>query len=213
MKLPRAAAGRFVLPVLMLLAGLGPAAAVCPGLDVLFEDQFVSLLPTWGEAKPAIRIEDGQLVLRPPSGTYVWAVNNAGLYDDIDMCVTVTTVAGGDASESKAGPIFWYEDVNNFYVFELAPNGKASIWRRQRGKWLAQVDWQDAASANKGDGASNEMRVTAAGGDAVFYVNGTEFHKLSGSPPDNGQQVGLFAGSPDQSDAAFGFDGLRVTKP
>ena len=64
----------------------------------------------------------------------------------------------GHSASSRPKPrpasIFWYEDVNNFYVFEIAPNGKASVWRRQRGKWLAQVDWQDAANANKGDGAS-----------------------------------------------------------
>jgi hypothetical protein len=204
---------RFALLALVLFAGAGPAAAVCPGLDVLYEDQFADLQPTWGQPTASIKVENGQLVLSPIAGTYVWAVNSAGLYDDIDMCVTVTTVTGVEATEAKAGPIFWYEDVNNFYVFELAPNGKASVWRRQRGKWLAQVEWQDALNANKGDGASNELRVTTNGGDAVFLVNGTEFRKLAGSPPDNGQQIGLFAGSPDQDAAVFAFDGLRVTKP
>ena len=199
--------------VLLLVAAAGPAAAVCPGLNVVFEDHFDALKPTWGEATDAIRIDNGQLVISPPSGTYVWAVNNAGLYDDIDMCVTVTTVTGGDPTQAKAGPIFWYDDVNNFYVFEIAPNGKASVWRRQRGKWLAQVDWRDAESANKGDGAINELRVTTVGSDATFYVNGTEFRKVSGSPPDKGQQIGLFAGSPDSDAAVFSFDDLKATNP
>ena len=115
------------------------------------------------------------------------------------MCVTVTTVTGGRPdSRPRPGSIFWYDDVNNFYVFEIAPNGKASVWRRQRGKWLAQVDWQDADGANKGDGGVNELRVTTVGSDATFYVNGTEFEKLAGSPPENGQQIGLFAASPRQ---------------
>jgi hypothetical protein len=197
----------------LLLGGAGPAAAVCPGLDILFQDQFQTLQPTWGEANPAVRIDNGQLVLSPPSGTYAWVVNNAGLYDDIDMCVSVVTIAGVDATEAKAGPIFWYEDVNNFYVFEIAPNGKASVWRRQRGKWLAQVNWQDADSANKGDGAVNELRVTTAGGEATVFVNGTEFRKFTGSPPDDGQQIGLFVGSPDAGAASFAFDDLKTTKP
>ena len=204
---------RFALAVSLLLATLGPAAAVCPGLDVLFEDQFDTLKPTWGEASAAVKIDNGQLLLSPPSGTYTWVANNAGLYDDVDMCVTVTTVTGVDPTQAKAGPIFWYQDVNNFYVFEIAPNGKASVWRRQRGKWLAQVNWQDAASANKGDAATNELRVTTVGDDATFYVNGTEFKKTSGSAPEKGQQIGFFAGSPDQGAATFSFEGLRVTKP
>lgn len=203
----------FVLAAALSLAGLGPAAAVCPGLDVLFQDSFDALQPTWGQPGATVKISNGQLLLTPAVGTYVWLTNNAGLYDDVDMCVNMTTVAGVDPTEAKAGPIFWYTDVNNFYVFELAPNGKASVWRRQRGKWLAQVNWQDAPNANKGDGATNELRVTTAGDDATFYVNGTEFKKVSGSAPDNGQQIGLFAGSPEKDAATFAFDDLKATKP
>jgi hypothetical protein len=204
---------RSVLAAVLSLAGLSPAAAVCPGLDVLVQDQFETLQPTWGEAGAAVRVEDGRLLLSPAAGTEAWIVSNAGLHDDIDLCVTITTVTGGEETESRAGPIFWYQDVNNFYVFELAPNGKASVWRRQRGRWLAQVEWRDAEGANKGDGAINELRVTTAGDDATFHVNGSEFATLAGAAPANGQQIGLFAGSPDGSAAVFSFDGLRVTKP
>ncbi|HVZ12907.1 MAG TPA: hypothetical protein VG894_00455 [Bauldia sp.] len=204
---------RLALALPLLLAGLSPAFAVCPGPSVLFQDSFDTLQPTWGEPSDAIKVANGQLVMTPPVGTYIWAVNNAGVYDDLDMCVTVTTVTGVDPTEAKAGPIFWYTDVNNFYVFEIAPNGKASVWRRQRGKWLAQANWQDATDANKGDGASNELRVTTVGDDATFYVNGTQFKKVSGSAPDDGQQIGLFAASPDKDAATFAFDDLKATKP
>jgi hypothetical protein len=202
-----------VLAAAIGFAGLGPAAAVCPGIDVLYQDSFDALQPTWGQPGASAKVENGQLVMNPAVGTYVWLTNNAGMYDDIDMCVNVTTVAGVDATEAKAGPIFWYSDINNFYVFEIAPNGKASVWRRQRGKWLPQVNWQDVDNANKGDGATNELRVTTVGDDATFYVNGTEFKKFSGSAPDNGQQIGLFAGSPDKDAATFAFDDLKATKP
>jgi hypothetical protein len=201
------------LAALWVCMSVNPAAAVCPGLDVLIQDQFDELQPTWGEPGPAVRIEDGRVVLSPVAGTEAWIVNNAGLYDDIDMCVTITTVTGGEETESKAGSIFWYQDVNNFYVFELAPNGRASVWRRQRGRWLVQIDWRDAEAANAGDDGINELRVTTVGEEATFYVNGAEFATLEGTPPANGQQIGLFAGSPDDSEAAFSFDGLRVTRP
>jgi hypothetical protein len=196
-----------------LLFSSSAAWAVCPGIDVQFEDTFQSFKPSWGDPSPAVKVESGRMVLSPGSGTYVWAVNNAGLYDDIDMCVTVTTIQAVDQADAKAGLVFWYDDVNDFYVFEIAPDGRASVWRRQRGKWLAQVKWADAEGANKGDGAINELRVTAVGSDATFYVNGTEFKKISGSPPEKGQQIGLFAASPDAGQASFGFQGLKVTKP
>lgn len=199
------------------VAAIAPAHAVCPGVEVLLQDSFESFAPTWGQSGGqsgnAIRIEEGQLVIAPPAGTDAWVVDNSGLRDDLDMCVTITTVTGGEPTEAKAGPIFWYEDVNNFYVFEIAPNGRASVWRRQRGHWLAQIDWQDAEDANEGDGGVNELRVTTEGSDATFYVNGREFGTIEGSPPDDGQQIGLFASSPNDTEAVFSFDGLRVTEP
>jgi len=204
---------RPVLAALAMVVSAGPAFAVCTGASVLFEDRFDQFRTTWGDASANVKVENGRMILTPSSGTYAWIANAAGLYDDIDMCVTVTTVAGIDPVDAKAGVIFWYEDVNNFYVFEIAPNGKASVWRRQRGKWLAQVKWTDAAGANKGDGGINELRVTTVAGDATLYVNGTEFKKVIGSPPDKGQEIGLLVASPDQGAASFAFDDLKVTKP
>ena len=193
--------------------GAAGVAAACQGTTILFQDSFDRLQPTWGEASDFFKVVDSQLEVSPAEDSYHWIANSANLYDDIDMCVTMTTIEGGDPVEAKAGLIFGYVDVNNFYVFELAPNGMASVWRRQRGKWLAQVDWRNAEGANKGDGAINELRVTTVGSNATFYVNGKQFEELEGSPPENGQQIGLFAASPPSGRASFGFDNLKVTKP
>jgi hypothetical protein len=152
-------------------------------------------------------------VVKPAADKVLWVANTASLYDDIDMCITMTTVTGVDPESAKAGLVFWYVDVNNFYVFELAPSGKASVWRRQRGRWLRQVDWTDAKGANQGDGGINELRVTTLGSQATFYVNDEPFKDITGSPPDNGQEIGIYAASPEAGPATFSFDNLRVTKP
>lgn len=193
--------------------GAGGIAVACQGTTILFQDSFDRLQPTWGPASDSFRVVDSQLEVTPAADSYHWTANSANLFDDIDMCVTMTTIDEVDPVEAKAGLIFWYVDVNNFYVFELAPNGMASVWRRQRGKWLAQVDWRAAEGANKGSGAINELRVTTLGSNATFYVNGKEFEQLQGSPPESGQQIGLFAASPPSGPARFGFDNLKVTKP
>jgi len=193
--------------------GLSGIAAACQGSTILFQDSFDRLQPTWGAESDSFRVVDSQLQVSPAADSYSWAANSANLYDDIDLCVTMTTIEGVDPVEAKAGVIFWYVDVNNFYVFELAPNGMASVWRRQRGKWLAQVDWRAAEGANKDDGAINELRVTTVGSDATFYVNGNRFEEIEGSPPEDGQQIGVFAASPPSGPARFGFDNLKVTKP
>jgi hypothetical protein len=195
------------------LAANGAAMAACPGTNVLFLDNFDRLLPTWGNGAGVMKSYDSQLVVEPAADTEFWVANSAGLYDNVDMCVTVTTVTGVVPDEAKAGLIFWYVDDNNFYVFELAPNGKASVWRRQRGKWLAQVDWQAAEGALPGDGAMNELRVKTSDTDATVFVNDKEFKKIDGAPPEKGQQIGLFAASPSAGAARFAFDSLKVTKP
>ncbi|MBN9022059.1 MAG: hypothetical protein J0H08_08190 [Rhizobiales bacterium] len=204
---------RSVAVAVALWLGASGAAFACQGATILFQDSFERLQPTWGPESDAFRVVDGQVEVTPPADSYYWVANSANLYDDIDMCVTMTTAASGDPVEAKAGLIFWYADVNNFYVFELAPNGMASVWRRQRGKWLEQVAWREAEGANKGDGAINELRVTTVGNDATFYINGKQFEQLDGSAPENGQQVGLFAASPPASAARFAFDNLKLTKP
>jgi len=195
------------------LAAASSAGAACTGATVLFQDNFDNLQPTRAGPNEAMKLDNGQLVVMPAADQYFWQPNTANLYDDVDLCVNMTTVTGVDPEEAKAGLVFWYVDVNNFYAFELAPNGKASVWRRQRGRWLTQVAWQEAKGANRGDGAINELRVTTVGSQAAFYVNGTEFKELTGSPPENGQQVGIFAVSPAKGAATFSFDNFKVTKP
>jgi hypothetical protein len=195
------------------IAAGGAASAACPGTTVLFLDNFDRLQSTWGDGGGVMKPYDGQLIVEPPADTEFWAANTAGLYDSIDMCVTVTTLASVTPDEAKAGLIFWYVDDNNFYLFEMAPNGKASVWRRQRGKWLPQADWAVAPGALSGDGAQNELRVTTVDDKATLYVNDQEFKTITGTPPDKGQEIGIFAASPTAGPARFAFDNLKVTKP
>lgn len=199
--------------VLLLLASVKMAAAACEGDIVLFQDRFDALQPTWGETTDSFKVEDGRLVVAPEAANSFWAANRASLYDDIDMCVSMTTVTGVEPEEAKAGLLFWHVDANNFYVFEFAPNGKASVWRRQRGKWLEQVDWKDVAGAKTGDGGTNELRVVTKGNEAIVYVNDAEFARFTGVAPDNGQQIGVFAESPEAGAARYAFDDFKVTRP
>jgi len=199
--------------VLLLMASVGAAFATCQGRVVLYEDRFERLQPTWGEADDSFRTEDGKLVVAPEPAAYLWRTNRASLFDDVDMCISLTTIEGVDPEESKAGLIFWYVDENNFYAFEYAPNGKASVWRRQRGRWLEQVDWKDVEGANQGDDAENELRIVTRGDRVTLYLNEEEFAEFDGVPPNEGQQIGVFAASPESGTARFAFDNLKVTRP
>jgi hypothetical protein len=204
---------RVGVATLLLFASGSAALATCQGRVVLYEDRFERLQPTWGEAADSFKSEDGKLVVAPEPAGYLWRINQASLYDDIDMCVELTTVEGVEPEDAKAGLVFWHVDENNFYVFEYAPNGKASVWRRQRGRWLEQVDWQEIEGANQGDEGVNNLRVVTRGDRATLYFNGEEFAEFDGVPPNDGQQIGIFVASPESGTARFAFDDLRVTRP
>lgn len=198
---------------LLLLASADLAFATCEGTTVLSEDRFATLQPTWGEPSDSFKVEGGRLVVAPEPAAYLWRTNQATLYDDIDMCVAMTTIEGVEPEDTKAGLVFWYVDENNFYVFEYAPNGKASVWRRQRGLWLEQVKWKSVDGVHAGDGLTNEMRVVTRGDRAKFYINETEFAEFTGAQPNDGQQIGIFATSPESGTARYAFDNLKITRP
>jgi hypothetical protein len=198
---------------LLLLATGSAAFATCQGRVVLFEDRFDRLQPTWGTASDSFRAEEGKLVIAPEPAADLWRTNQVSLFDDIDMCVEMTTVEGVEPDDAKAGLVFWYVDDNNFYVLEYAPNGRASAWRRQRGRWLPQVEWRDVEGANEGDDAANSLRVVTRGNRATLYINDVEFAAFDGNQPNDGQQIGIFAASPESGTARYAFDDFKVTRP
>ncbi len=51
------------------------------------------------------------------------------------------------------------------------------------------------------------------GNRAVLYVNEAAFADFTGVAPDNGQQIGVFAASPEAGAARYAFDNLKVTRP
>ena len=133
---------------------------------------------------------------RRPPGTYVWAANSAGLYDDIDMCVTVTTVAGGrpgrrqGRARSSGTTTSTTSTSSRSRRTARRRSGGASAasgWRRSTGRTRRAPTRATAAQrAARDDGRQRR--------DLLRQRH--EFKKLAGSPPDNGQQIGLLAASP-----------------
>jgi hypothetical protein len=195
-----------------LLAGNGGAVAACKaGADSLFEDQFSTLDDPWGQFEN-YDVEDGQLVIKPPAGFNTSTINNSSLYDDVDVCVDVTAQA--PAQQGDCGSIiFWAVDYDNYYAFQVSTDGQASFWRRQRGRWLNQVSWQNAQGIEKGATVINELRVITKGKTAKLFINGTLFKDVKGQPPKDGALIGLLACSPNNASAHMAFDNLVVNPP
>jgi hypothetical protein len=193
------------------LASIAAPALACEGSKVLYEDPFDRLDPTWGEEDDAFHIDRGKLVILPDPDQAYYAFNNSGYYTDIDLCADVIAVNADLSGDSYAGVIFWGTDKDNYYSVLITADGYASVFRRQKGKSLSQVDWVQFEGIQKGAEAVNTIRVVTKGNEATFYINGKKFETITGQPPEDGWQFGLRAASPKNSKATYGFDNVKLT--
>jgi hypothetical protein len=212
-----------VMALALILAAGGAASAQAeaptgcaspPGdAEVLFDDNFDELEPAWGETDTAFFGEDGRLVIMPAADSYYAAISNAGLYDDIDFCVTVTTVKTVPGATSNAGAIFWAADYDNYYAALVQSDGTVGIFRKQRGRTLAQSNYETFPAVKTGDGAENTVRILTVGKQVSVYVNNELFKQVRGTPPTDGQLIGVRATSPKEDRAEYAFDNLRILRP
>ena len=197
-----------------VISMIGAASALaCQGSSVLFEDNLDDMQPTWGTPDAEQDVKDHKLLMMPKMNYTNWLPNTAGLYDNVDFCADATTVKAVDPADSFGGLIFWYIDDQNFYAFEYDANGSATVQRRQRGKWLKQIDWQKVPDLKTGDGATNSFRVVTIGNEASFFINGKAFKKIKGVPPEDGQEIGFIASSPKNAVSTYAYSNIKVTEP
>src|SRR5579872_5785799 len=151
--------------VIFCVLSIGGAEAACkPSGNVRFQDQFDVLAPAWG-AYQNYHVANGKLVIQPPAGYNTSTINNNSLYDDVDICVEMT-VSPPVMKGNCGGIIFWAADYDNYYTVQISTDGQASVWRRQKGKWLSQVAQQDFSAVRKLANQVNEIRVVTAGSKA-----------------------------------------------
>jgi hypothetical protein len=195
----------------LLLVVNASSGFACEGSKTLFEDTFDRLDPTWGVEDDSFFVQNGELRILPNPDQAYYAFNNSGYYDDVDFCVDVIAVNADLAGDSYAGEIFWGIDKDNYYSFLVTADGYASVFRRQKGKTLSQVDWEQFSAIKTGADAVNQLRIVTKGNQATLYVNGTEFRTITGQPPEDGWQFGVRAASPKSSKATYGFDNVKLT--
>ena len=178
---------------------------------MVFEDQFDELAPSWGNFSN-YRVEDGNFVIQPPAGFNTSSLNTASLYDDVTVCVEMT-VPPPVKKGNCGGVVFWAEDFDNYYTFQVSTDGLASVWRRQRGKWLIQVSAERFAAIKKSANQVNELRVQLEGNRATFFINGQQFKGWTGQAPSGGSEIGLIACAPNKGSAPVYFDNLVIWEP
>src|ERR1700693_6470567 len=179
--------------ILVALLLLVPILSVVAG-EILYEDKFTNLDPSWGLPGERLSVEDGKLTLKPAPDTTQSILNQANVFDDADIRVEVVLPAG-DANV-PGGLIFWAKDHSNFYCLCIAAAGYLQISRYVTDRWLQPVGWIENEAVKKGIGQVNKLRVVTKGHQATAYINDKQVTIFNRQPPPGGGCSGASGGSP-----------------
>src|SRR3984957_3420423 len=191
--------------VTMLL--LHPVGQVFGG-DILYEDDFKNLDPSWGTPGDILSVQDGKLVLKPALNTTQSVLNQSNVFDDADIQVEVT-LSSGDAVVA-GGLIFWAKDYSNFYCLCVDADGSFKISHFVTDRWLTPVGWTESPAVNKGLGQANKLRVVTKGRQVTAFINDQQVVTINGQPPQGGGCVGVSGGSAQELQNTWQFASLRV---
>jgi hypothetical protein len=199
----------FVAAALML-SDITPSFA-CHGDKVLLAEDFTTADASWGAQTNSFAIKDGAAVIKADSQRGYKALDNAFLFDDADICVTVTALDIGKPEASAGGLAFWAQDYRNAYFLLLATNGYYKIGRMMDGAWVnAPLDWTQSDALVQGVNKPNTLRLTIKGQTLTVEINGKPGATLRAQSPEASTLIGLYAESADRVDT-WKFNDLKVT--
>jgi glucose/mannose transport system substrate-binding protein len=182
--------------------------------EVLYEDNFINLDPSWGPASEILSVKDGKLTLKPALNTTQSVLNRSSVFVDADIRIDVTmsasdpNVLGG--LDVPGGLIFWAKDYSSFYCLCINAIGSFKISQYVTGQWLTPVNWTKSEAINKGVGQVNRLRVVTKGDAATAYVNDKQIVMIKGQSPQGGSRVGISGGSTKNSQNTWQFANLKV---
>ena len=202
----------FLIYVSIIFLVVTKGALACKGSQVLYEDNFATLNPAWGQQSANLSVNNGKLILQPNVNEGLVLLNQANLLGDMDACINVTMAKSDDPIQS-AGLIFWAKDYGDYYYLLVNSDGWFSVNRWVNGNRSATVDWRENAAVKKGVGQINQLRVVTKGNQATVYINDMEAVTFKGQPPDGGGFIGVKGNSAEKSQIVWEFSDLKITKP
>jgi hypothetical protein len=194
-----------------LLFSLARSAFACEGDKVLLAEDFKTADASWGAQNDNFAIKDGAAVIKADSQRGYKALDNAFLFDDAEICVTVTALDIGKPEASAGGLVFWAQDYRNAYFLLLATNGYYKIGRLMDGAWVnAPLDWTQSDAIVQGVNKPNVLGLTIKGQSLAVAINGKPGAVLRAQSPETSSLIGLYAESADKVDT-WKFNDLKVT--
>jgi serine/threonine protein kinase len=183
-------------------------------VTLLFYDDFSDPSSGWDRVNVSEGITDYEggeyRIWVNTSNTDVWA--NPGLhFTDVSIEVNAAKVGGPD--DNDFGIICRYQDVENFYFFLIGSDGYYGIGKIKDGSQdLIGMETMLENDVIRIGNTTNRIKADCAGNVLTLYVNGKKLKQVQDSDFASGD-VGLIAGTFDQSGVDIHFDEYRVTEP
>jgi hypothetical protein len=180
---------------------------------VLFEDDFSKKSSGWDQVTNdtgSTDYVDGTYQILVKEIQYdLWA--NPGK-DFTDTSVEVDGVMIGGPEDNDFGIICRYADVSNYYFGIISSDGYYAIGNVLNGDQNIFADNLEFSDAIKQGYESNRIRFDCVGSTLTLFVNGTQLATATDSTLTSGD-VGLMAGTFDNSGTQISFDNFVVKKP
>lgn len=204
---------RKVVILAMAMSVVLVAVTACLAANVLFEDKFTSLDPSWGAPGPTMDVKDGKLIITPEKNTIQTILNQANVYpNDMEASFAMTFV-NAQAPTWGSGLVFWAKDYNEYYALMVNVGGFFAVQRGVAGRSLLPVAWRQSDALKKGEGAENQFKVVTKGNKATIFINGKEVVSLSGQPPQGGTLIGFKVASGPEGVNSVAFSNLQLVQP
>ncbi len=152
--------------------------------NIIYSDDFAQLDPGWGEEAADLTAKGNVFSLKVEPGYLRRAIYEGVVVDDIDATVKVTVGDKDAASVCSAGIIFWANDNQDYYTFDLNEAGQIRVAHRLKDRWLYPVSLQaPRAPAKFKPDAPNDLRVVTSGRKAMVYLNGAPVGTVTSAAP------------------------------
>jgi hypothetical protein len=117
-----------------------------------------------------------------------------------------------EATLTEIGLICRWVDSGNYVAAAVSDDGTFSVWGMRESKLVRLVDWTAAPSPAGGGNASHHFRLTCAGDQILFEVDGILLGETTDPSPAVGD-IALLAGLRGTQPLVVTFDNVRVTTP
>ena len=185
--------------------------------EPIFQDDFSGKSGGWDSLTDeygTTDYSDGKyLISVAGSNSFLFSTPGA-LSDSKDVRIEVDILKSDDIQHDM-GIICRYQDSGNFYYLVVSSDGYFAIGKFKNGteQLIGAKDMQqDKAGVINTGAADNHLRGDCVGNTLTLYANGSRLFQVKDSDFSKGN-VGLIAGSYDDTPISVYFDNLDVTKP